>query len=89
MRDFQQSRLAKSYKCCKSLKGMPAQQLVKGVIVTEGKMLLLRKSHFVQNPGMWDLPSGMLAGKESPMQGMIRVIKECLGVDATNLILRS
>ncbi len=68
---------------------MPAQQLVKGVITTEGKILLLRNSHFVQNAGMWDLPGGMLLGKESPMQGMARLIGECLGVAATNMILRS
>lgn len=68
---------------------MPAQQYVKALVIMEGKLLLLRNSHFVSNGGLWDLPSGLLLGKESPMQGMARIVKECLGVQATNIINRS
>lgn len=48
---------------------------IKGVIITDNKVLLLRKSD-----GSWDLPGGRLNSDETPKQCLIREIHEETGL---------
>lgn len=49
---------------------------LKGVIIREGRVLLLRKPR-----GEWDLPGGRLSAEENPKQCLIREVQEETGLN--------
>ncbi|MGK2870909.1 MAG: NUDIX hydrolase [Alphaproteobacteria bacterium] len=51
---------------------------IKGVIIIDGKVLLLRKIS-----GAWDLPGGRLSVDEAPKQCLIREIQEETGLNVS------
>ena len=68
---------------------MPAEQYVMALVMVDAKALLLRRSHFSDQSGKWDLPGGKLMGRESPLQAMRRVTREILGVEPASITLRT
>jgi molecular chaperone GrpE len=55
---------------------------VKGVILREdGKILLLKRSRKILNPGKWDLPGGTLEKGETLKEALLREIKEETGLE--------
>jgi len=54
----------------------------KGVIIYDGKVLLLKRpSDSKESPGKWSLPGGRLEKGEQPLEGFVREVKEETGID--------
>ncbi len=55
---------------------------VKGFIIREGKLLLVkRRSNDVQTPSIWEIPGGRLELGENPFEGLKREVKEETNLD--------
>ena len=60
---------------------------VKGFIINNGKLLLIkRRSNDVHFPGVWEIPGGRLTPGEDPYLGLKREIKEESGLEVTVLL---
>jgi 8-oxo-dGTP pyrophosphatase MutT (NUDIX family) len=59
---------------------------VKAIIVNSKNQILISKRAFTKekNPGMWEINGGICLAGESSLQGIIREIKEELGIDLKN-----
>ena len=59
---------------------------VKALIVQNGKVLLIkRSSHDSHKPGVWEFPGGRLEPGEDPLKGLIREVKEEVGLNISVL----
>ena len=57
----------------------PAKTSAGMLLISEGKLLLLKRSKNVRNPGKWGLPGGQRDGSESSWQTAVRESTEELG----------
>lgn len=55
---------------------------------TTGRLLLLRRSPEVKNPGLWSIPAGGVHRREKPVQGAIREFREETGYDGPMIIYK-
>ena len=56
---------------------MNARLAVKGFIVHDGKLLLMKRAHNDSfKPGIWELPGGRIEHDEDPRKALQREIKE-------------
>lgn len=58
------------------------RQLIGAILVTEGRILLVRPEAEARSfEGLWSLPAGELGGSESPEQMLIRVLADTARLD--------
>lgn len=65
----------------------PLRRGVVGVIVRDGKLLVIRRSQHVRAPGLLCLPGGGIEPGETEPAALVRELREELGIDA-NLATR-
>ena len=53
---------------------------VLGMLIKDGKVLLLRRSHTGFGDGMYALPGGKIDDNESPVQAIVRELAEEIGI---------
>ncbi|MBI2483313.1 NUDIX domain-containing protein [Candidatus Uhrbacteria bacterium] len=63
---------------------IPPANAAKAWLVHEGRVLLLRRRpNDVHQPSAWDIPGGRLSLGESPHEGLVREMREEIGITAT------
>lgn len=68
--------LATLYEIISRLFFKPVIEVVGGLIIDDGKMLLARRNGSSNMPGKWEFPGGKVETNESLVEAMIREIKE-------------
>jgi 8-oxo-dGTP diphosphatase len=55
---------------------------VHGLIINDqGKMLIVKRADHDSRPGVWEMPGGTLEFGEDPRKGIVREVKEEVGLD--------
>jgi 8-oxo-dGTP diphosphatase len=58
----------------------PGRRGVVGVVVREGRMLVIRRSHLVVAPRVYCFPGGAVEGEESEEETLVRELREEVGL---------
>jgi 8-oxo-dGTP diphosphatase len=62
---------------------MPNQIVVAGALIADAKLLVAQRERPADLAGLWELPGGKVAAGESDADGLVRELREELGVEVT------
>lgn len=62
---------------------MAGQIVVAGALISQGALLVAQRKRPPELAGLWELPGGKVADGESDGDGLVRELREELGIDAT------